>query len=178
MDVQTKTLLCVITAILVDVSGHTMIPVPRRGKNKLIFWWIIMKNRIPNSSRYWLRKSIVFIPVGSKVWVLDFNRVIRVNFYFFLNQNNIILIKKQKSTSCNRVFDRVLPGQPSHTGFSFLYFFFNLTPVSATDRPGPESTRQTELGRVSKLCIKVKIMGIRGEIFLNMIVLDYVSKFK
>jgi hypothetical protein len=36
----------------------------------------------------------------------------RVNF-FFLNQNDVVLVKKQKSTGYNRVFDRVLPG---HTG--------------------------------------------------------------
>ena len=44
----------------------------------------------------------------------------------FLNQNNVVLVKKkkQKSTSCNRVFDRVLLGQPagSHRVFSSLIF--------------------------------------------------------
>ena len=33
---------------------------------------------------------------------------------------------KQKSTGCNQVFDRVLPGQPGRRvtpGFDFLYFF-------------------------------------------------------
>jgi hypothetical protein len=39
--------------------------------------------------------------------------------FFFLNQNNIVLVKKQKSTGCNRVFGQVTPG------FSLLYFFFN-----------------------------------------------------
>jgi hypothetical protein len=47
--------------------------------------------------------------------VPDFDRV-----NFFLNQNDVVLIKK--STGCNRVFDRVNRVTP---GFSFLYFFFN-----------------------------------------------------
>jgi hypothetical protein len=45
---------------------------------------------------------------------------------FFLNQNDIVLVKKTKSTGCNLIFDRVLMGQPpGHTGFFFLYFSFN-----------------------------------------------------
>jgi hypothetical protein len=40
----------------------------------------------------------------------------------------LFLQKKQKSTSCNLVFDRVLPGQPScrvTSGNDFFYFYIN-----------------------------------------------------
>jgi hypothetical protein len=44
-------------------------------------------------------------------------------------QNGVVLIKKkQKSTGCNRVFDRVLPGQPGRQvtpGHGLCYFFIN-----------------------------------------------------
>jgi hypothetical protein len=78
--------------------------------------------------------------------------VTRVNS-FFLNQNDVILVKKQKSTGCNRVFDRVLLGQSGHRvnwitpGFSFPYYFFN--PARFQPRvPG----QLAGSGRVSKLC--------------------------
>jgi len=49
---------------------------------------------------------------------------------FFLNRNDVVLVKKkQKSTVCNCIFNRVLPGhlvnplgQPSHTKFFFPVF--------------------------------------------------------
>ena len=75
---------------------------------------------------------IVFTSVKSKIRILGFDRVIRLSGWisFFKNQNEVVLIKKkkQKSTGCNRVFDRVLLGQPDQPvtpGFSFPYFFFN-----------------------------------------------------
>jgi hypothetical protein len=45
-------------------------------------------------------------------------------FFFFLNQNDVVLVKKkkQKSTGATGFFIGFLSG---HTGFSFLYFFFN-----------------------------------------------------
>jgi hypothetical protein len=41
------------------------------------------------------------------------------DYFFFFNQNDVVLIKKQKSTGRNRVFNRVTPG------FFFSCFFFN-----------------------------------------------------
>jgi len=54
----------------------------------------------------------------------------------FVNQNDVILVKKHKSTGLQPGFDRVLPGQPGLAGstrrisrvtpgFSFTRFFFN-----------------------------------------------------
>jgi hypothetical protein len=60
---------------------------------------------------------------------------------FLKNQNDVVLVKKQKSTGCNRVFDLVLPGR---LGFFFPYFFFN--PAWFQPRIGPP-------GRVLKLCM-------------------------
>ena len=54
---------------------------------------------------------------------------------FFLNQNNVILVKKKKQKST---------GSPGHAGF-FLFLFFSTQPDSS-----PES-RVAPLGRVSKL---------------------------
>ena len=68
-------------------------------------------------------------PVGGLVQGSDSefwsgHRIAWVKF-FFLNQNDVVLVKKKKkSTGCNRVFDRVLPGQPGTSGFFFPYFFF------------------------------------------------------
>jgi len=41
---------------------------------------------------------------------------------------------------CNRVFDRVLSGQPSHTGLFFPLFFLQLNPVPTARRPSPGLT--------------------------------------
>ena len=51
----------------------------------------------------------------SKARVPDFDRVARVNF--FLNQNDIVLVKKNQQVATGSC--RVTPG------FSFPYFFFN-----------------------------------------------------
>jgi hypothetical protein len=58
-------------------------------------------------------------------------------------QNDIVLIKKkQKSTGCNRVFDRVLPGhRVNPPGHDFFYFFINpawFQPESAGSRVDPQ----------------------------------------
>jgi hypothetical protein len=39
---------------------------------------------------------------------------------------------------CNRVFDRVLPGQSSHTGSWLFLFFFHPGLVSVPDGPDPK----------------------------------------
>jgi hypothetical protein len=55
---------------------------------------------------------------------------------FFLNQNDVVLVKKQKSTGCKRVFGWVTPS------FFFLYFF-KLDPISAPHQligPGFKTT--------------------------------------
>jgi hypothetical protein len=62
---------------------------------------------------------------------------------FFLNQNDVVLVKKQKLTGCNWIFDRIMPG---HTRFFLLLFFFQLGPVPAPGRLDPESTHQVMLG--------------------------------
>jgi len=53
--------------------------------------------------------------------------VARVNPYFLKNQNDVILVKKkkQKSTGCNWVFDRVLLGHRVTLSHDFSYFFCN-----------------------------------------------------
>jgi hypothetical protein len=50
-------------------------------------------------------------PARSKARVLGFDRVGQVNPYFKKNSKRRRFSKK-KSTGCNQVFDRVLPGQP------------------------------------------------------------------
>jgi len=66
----------------------------------------------------------------------------------FLNQNEVVLVKKQKSTGRNLVFDRVLPGQPSQP--SQPVRFLSSSIVFST-RPGSslESTKSwiNPLGR-------------------------------
>jgi len=89
-------------------------------------------------------KTIVLEPARSKARVPGFNWVTRSpgSIFFKKNQNHVVLVKKQKSTGCNQIFDRVLPG---HTGFFLLLFFFQPNPVSASGRPaGP--------GWILKLC--------------------------
>jgi hypothetical protein len=63
------------------------------------------------------------------------HRVARVNFF---NQNDVVLVKKkQKSTGCNMVFNRVLPGQPgSQVSLVTLSFFFSIFYLT---RPGSSS---------------------------------------
>ena len=47
----------------------------------------------------------------------------------------------------NRVFDRVLPGQPGQPARFFLsLFFLQPGPVPVPDRQGPGSTRRVEPG--------------------------------
>ena len=72
---------------------------------------------------------------------------------FFL-KNNVVLVKKQKSTGCNQVFDRVLPGQPVGSAGSHRVF---PSPIFSSTRPGssPGSTRQA--GPVLKLCCGLTI---------------------
>jgi hypothetical protein len=64
---------------------------------------------------------------------------------FLKNQNDIVLAKKKKSTSCNRVFDRVARSAGSHRVFSSP-IFFQLAPIPTPGRPGTGSTRRIEPG--------------------------------
>jgi hypothetical protein len=66
--------------------------------------------------------------------------------FFFINQNNIVLVKKQKQklTGCNRVFDWFLPGQPAGPHRVFYSFIFssirpNSSPGSIGSRVNPSS---------------------------------------
>jgi hypothetical protein len=62
---------------------------------------------------------------------LGFDRVGQVNLYFLKNSIQRRFSKKKKSMGCNRVFDRVLPGQAGRRvgrvtpGHDFFYFFIN-----------------------------------------------------
>jgi len=91
----------------------------------------------------------------SKNWVSGFDRVTESpgSILIFLNQNHVVLVKKNKSQwvatkfliwSCRVAgsIRRVI------SGFDFLYFF-KPDPVPVPDRPGPESTHRA--GPVSKL---------------------------
>jgi len=51
-----------------------------------------------------------------KARVLGFDRIVRVNFNL-KKKSKRHRFSKNKSTGCNRVFDRVLPGQPGPLGF-------------------------------------------------------------
>ena len=82
---------------------------------------------------------------GSRFW--PGHRIAWVNF--FLKKSKRRRFSKKKSTGCNRVFDRVNP--LGHTGFFFLYFFFNparFQPLvgRVPGRPGPGSICQAEPG--------------------------------
>ena len=66
--------------------------------------------------------------------------------FFFLNQNDFVLVKKKKSTCCNQVFNWVLPGRvaESHRVFPFPIF------SSTWPGSGPGSARSwvNQAGRV------------------------------
>jgi hypothetical protein len=91
-------------------------------------------------------------PTPFKTRVLDFNWVNKlIKLIFFLNQNDIILVKKKQiSMGCNRIFNRVLSGGrvnlPGYTGFFLSLFFLKLGPVSAPGRSGPGLTRRAGPG--------------------------------
>jgi hypothetical protein len=75
---------------------------------------------------------------------------------FLKNQNNIILVKKQKSPGCNWVFDQVLPGQMGRRvtlGFNFLYSFLNLVQF----QPRIGRVLDSRLTRWAKLDFKTMI---------------------
>jgi hypothetical protein len=65
-----------------------------------------------------------------------------------LNQNDVVLVKKQNSTGCNRILDQVLPG---HTGFFLTLLFLQPGPIPAPDQPGPASIRQAGLQNYEKI---------------------------
>jgi hypothetical protein len=108
---------------------------------------VINKTKFIKTSWYiWLpyhnrSKTIVFKPgpvqdPGSGSWSGD--RVGRVNLYF-KKKSKQRRFDKKKSTGCNRVFDRVLPG---HTRSWFFLFFIN--PIKF----------QPWIGWISKLWVK------------------------
>jgi len=79
---------------------------------------------------------------GSGFW--SSHRVGRVNF---LNQNDVILVKKTKVNGLQSGFWSSLAGSPDHTGFFLILFFLQPDPVPALGWPA-------EPGQVSKLCVK------------------------
>jgi hypothetical protein len=105
-----------------------------------------------------------------KAQVPGFDRVTRVNSIFKKNQNDVVLVKKQKqkSTGCNWIFDQVLPGQMGRwvtPDFNFLYFFLNLVQFQPRipDQPaGPSwisklwSKLQFSLERFHSVCFLCK----------------------
>ena len=122
--------------------------------NNLLSYIVCLRNRFSWNKQliiiqYFCIKNNLYIklqflnparwPARSKARVSGFDRVSRINF-FSKHQNDVILFKKQKSTGCNRVFDRVLPGSTGSAGFFLFLFFLQLDPVSATDRSGRGST--------------------------------------
>jgi hypothetical protein len=70
-------------------------------------------------------------------------------FVFKKNQNDVVLLKKQKSTGLQPDLERVSRVTP---GFSFSRFFFN--PAQFQPRVGRVPGRPAGLGQVSKLCYK------------------------
>ena len=74
---------------------------------------------------------IVFRPARWAAWfnvrIPSFDRVTGSSgsIFFLKSKRRCFSKKKKKSTGCNQVFDRVLPGQPGTSGFFFPYFFFN-----------------------------------------------------
>ena len=96
-------------------------------------------------------QSIVFRPdpvanPGSRFW--PGHQVTWINFFFLKNQNDVVLVKKQKSTN-----------------FFFPCFFFN--PARFQPRVGRVSYRPVGLDRVLKLCFKV--LGLSHIIQENLI---------
>jgi hypothetical protein len=79
--------------------------------------------------------------------VSGFDRIIGLSGLIFFKLKWCRFSKKQKSTGCNWVFDRVTPG------FSFSYFFFN--PVRFQPRVNRVPSRPVRPGQVSKLCEKI-----------------------
>jgi hypothetical protein len=86
-------------------------------------------------------------------WSPGFDRVTGSISILKKIQNGVVLVKKQKSTGCNRVFDRVLPGRrvgwvtPGH---DLSYFFIN--PARFQLRVGRVLGRPAGPNRISKLC--------------------------
>jgi hypothetical protein len=85
----------------------------------------------------------------------------RVNPYLKKIQNGVVLVKKQKSTGCNRVFDRVLPGQPGRRvtpGHGLSYFFINPARFQPQAGPGFKTMLHSicSLNNYSKLITKLK----------------------
>jgi len=91
-------------------------------------------------------------PVRSKAQVPGFDQVGWVNPNFKTNSKRRRFSKKKKSTGCNRVFDRVLPGRPGHTWSWLILFFIN--PVRFQPRIGRVTGRLAGPGRVSKLWLE------------------------
>jgi hypothetical protein len=92
-----------------------------------------------------LRPCLVAGPVqglGSRFWLGHQVLTGSPGQLFFLNKNDVVLVKKkkQKSTGLQPGLDRVLLG---HTGFFLPLFFLQPGPVPALGRPGPRSTRRT-----------------------------------
>jgi hypothetical protein len=63
-------------------------------------------------------------------------------------QNGVVLVKKkQKSTDCKRVFDRVLLGQPTRLVGSYpimIFLIFSLTQFRLTRRARPDFKTMSE----------------------------------
>ena len=86
--------------------------------------------------------------LDSRFWLS--HRIVRVNS-FFLNQNDVVLVKKKK-TKVNGLQSgqsgcRVNPyGQPGHTGFFIPLFFFNPAQfqprINPLGRPGFQNYNQ------------------------------------
>jgi len=60
----------------------------------------------------------------------------------FLNQKDVVLVKKKKS---QQVATGFLTGSPGHTGFFFPLFFLQPDSISVPDRSGSRSTRRAGL---------------------------------
>jgi len=89
-------------------------------------------------------RHVVFSSGRFKTWISGFDWITGLFGSIFLNQNDVVLVKKQKSTGHNRVFNRVLPGQPVRF---FLSLFFL--------QSGPVQYRINQLGQIWKPCMVV-----------------------